>query len=230
MIISDYFKAFQQTNFTSTSQKMEVMRTFSDALVEYSGTHANDSDAALTNLNNFYFSLPAPDEKSDLSGDDMMAVSQVNDDVVAAEVSDLFKKNGISEAEAVTFKIDKYGQLAVEGHSKSQQILALLKSSGLDGRIRSALSDASTAANEVHQDYIDALIGSYTGHVRAALIKERDRSVPPHAELTMQNGKIAATYGGNSLDGWMNVYKGLLANLITAQEAEDLKFLLDRTT
>ena len=176
MIISDYFKAFQQTNFANTNQKFEVMKTFSDALVDYSISHPQDPDVAITNLNNFYFSLPTPEENSDLSTEDMLSISEVNDDVVAAEVSDLFKKNGISETEAVTFKIDKYGQLAAEGHSQSDKILALLKSSGLAGRIRSALVDASTVAQEVHQDYLDSQIANYSGHVRAALVKEKGRS------------------------------------------------------
>jgi hypothetical protein len=230
MIISDYFQAFQQTTFQSTSQKLQVMKTFSDALAEYSMSQPYDSDAALTNLNHFYFALPALEEAEDLSTQDMLVISDINQDVVAAEVSNLFKQNGISETEPVTFKVDKFGQLVAERHSESAKITALLKSSGLDDRIRSALADAGTSAHEVHQDYLDSQITNYTGNVRKALMKEKTRSIPPQAEFTMQNGSIVTSFSGMSLDSWMNVYKGLIANLITAEEAKDLKFLLDRTT
>jgi effector-binding domain-containing protein len=231
MIITDYMQAFQQNGFTDATQKQRILSSFSDALMDYAQSPTAGSDAALNKLDSFYFALPMPDEATDMSTEDMLTITNINEEVVAAEVSDMLQKNGISEAEPVRFSIDKFGHMVADRHTQSNKIMELLKENpAIANRIRSTLSDASTAAHEVHQDYLDAQAANYGGSTKAALLKEKNRSIPPAAEFTIHKGKITTTYYGNSLDGWMNIYKKLIGDMIIAEEAKKLKFLLERTT
>jgi len=226
MIISEYFQAFKQTSFVDDSQKKRVLGTFSDALKGYTKNPASSPDAAVNKLDSFFFALPPPDQESPIRTEDMFAITHINQEVLEFEISRLFKKNGISEAQPVTFKINKFVKLAAENHPQSKEIMRLLEANPrIADRLRSGLSDASTAAHELHQDYIDNQAAAYSGNTKSALLREKKRSIPPRAEFTMQNGQMATTYYGTSLTDWMKVQQKLISTLIAEQEAKKLGWL-----
>ena len=225
MIIADYFQAFKQASFVSEGEKQRVYGAFSAALRDYMQNPTSGDDAAVNKLDRFYFPLSVEDAAQ--PSENLLAISQINQNVLGIELQKLFDENGISSEQAVTFRVDKFGQLVAERHEQSQQIMQLLQDHPeLQDRLTSALSDTSIAAHDAHQELIDAQIGKgYRSGTKRALIQEKGRSIPPRAELTLQNGKISASYSGMSLTKWIDVQQTLLASLITDKEAEQWQML-----